>query len=90
MSNKSPEYIRVRDELAKKLQEFNDQTPSAGVNYYTNWADSILSIKGVAILSDYQSYPDCAFYCPACDKIHVNHKLNLLDDNFRRLVWINE
>jgi len=68
MVNKSsPEYIRVREQIAKKI--FNQSIENDG-NPNDLWeaiadkkkryaqADSILEIKGLAIMSDNQDLPD--------------------------------
>jgi hypothetical protein len=76
MNKSSPEYIRVRNEIAKMLCDKDNPILSEPPNYeqpnsfwdkqasevykqiYRNVADSILAIKGLAILADDQSLPD--------------------------------
>ena len=51
MNKQSPEYIRVRTEIAKKYCGHNSK-----IGFIL--ADRILEIKGLAILSDNQDLPD--------------------------------
>jgi hypothetical protein len=67
MNKSSPEYIRVREELAKKIFNMsieNDSNPEdlweaiADKKKRFAQADSILAIKGIAIIADDQNLPD--------------------------------
>ena len=59
MNKSSPEYIRVREEIAKYLSNtvdsddyvYWDNLNKLGKGNYLAFADSILSIKGIAILA---------------------------------------
>jgi len=61
--NKStPEYIRAREEIAKKLcneldHEYWYKSDKISKETYRKNADSILEIKGIAILADDQTPP---------------------------------
>jgi hypothetical protein len=50
MNKQSPEYIRVREEIAKKYCGHNSK-----IGFIL--ADRILEIKGIAILADEQELP---------------------------------
>jgi hypothetical protein len=64
MNKQSPEYIRVREEIAKKLYEqdgFIVEWYWKTSNYqeiYLKRADYILEIKGIAVLADDQKPPN--------------------------------
>ena len=72
MNKSSPEYIRVREEIAKKYCGHNSK-----IGFIL--ADRILAIKGVAIIADDQSLPDIE-----CFKGQV--KRILIQTNFKRMV----
>jgi hypothetical protein len=69
MNKQSPEYIRVREEFAKKLASFDNwnweglDKETVRFNQgntqqtYLGRADSILEIKGIAVLADEQELP---------------------------------
>ena len=67
MNKSTPEYIRVREEIAKQLYDWNNLTKSydcvefghinSNPEYWRENADSILLIKGIAIVADDQSLP---------------------------------
>jgi hypothetical protein len=44
----TPEQEHLREETIKWLQKFNNQTPFCGINFYTNAADSLLTIQQAA------------------------------------------
>ena len=72
MNKSSPEYIRVREEIAKKYCGHNSKIGMI-------LADRILAIKGIAIIADDQSLPDIE-----CFKGQV--KRILIQTNFKRMV----
>ena len=76
MNKSTPEYIRVREEIAKKYCGHNSK-----IGFIL--ADRILSIKGIAILADEQNLPEPCF-CPAdyCNKQQVE----MLNADFRKVV----
>lgn len=92
MNKSSPEYLRVREEIAKWLamrfvygrdNEFNPLN-FGGLNdnekkQVLNDAALILTIKGIAIIADDQSLPDIE-----CFKGQV--KRILIQTNFKRMV----
>ena len=51
MNKSSPEYLRVREEIAKKYCGHNSKIGMI-------LADRILAIKGIAILADKQQLPE--------------------------------
>ena len=69
MNKQSPEYLGVREEIVRRLCEFNSRTDWTDKSwedykrYSTRFyklklqlADRILAIKGIAIISDNQDY----------------------------------
>ena len=55
MNKSSPEYIRVREEIAKKYCGHNSK-----IGFIL--ADRILAIQGLAILADDQSLPEGLYF----------------------------
>ena len=58
MANLTPEQEHLREETIKWLQKFNNQTPFCGIHFYTNAADSLLTIQQAAgaVLKDSDQY----------------------------------
>jgi hypothetical protein len=83
MNKSSPEYIRVREKIAKVIEpQLGTDCPAdykchsiyqKDLTFYHQCAlclaDSILEIKGIAILSDDQILPDVRFTSNYKDKI---------------------
>jgi hypothetical protein len=87
VNKSSPEYIRVREEIAQFLHKIEREAyPSAELpvifenlskemqaDFYSE-VDSILSIKGIAILSDNQTLPNFDSTSAQSDMLNANFK----------------
>ena len=67
MNKSTPEYKRVREEIAKKLcneldHEYWYKSDKISKETYRKNADSILEIKGIGIIADNQDLPQAKFY----------------------------
>jgi len=61
MDKQSAEYSRVRKEMADTLADWYGHPLGYYSDYFYNKADEMLSIKGMAILSDDQNTPTYGF-----------------------------
>ena len=100
MNKQSPEYIRVREEIAKKRCEpclFRSQyrgciahTDIKNCETSQTFADSILAIKGIGIIADNQDLPQAKFYKDwGGESGKAGYKFaqsEMLKANFKRLV----
>jgi hypothetical protein len=98
MNKQSPEYIRVREEIASKLFEQDGfivewyWKNSDKREIYLQRADSILEIKGIGILADNQDLPkygenDNAGYTFL--RGYTVGQESLIRTNFRKVDWNN-
>ena len=88
MNKDSEEYKRVVDEVAQTIR--NADFGNVGSFYV---ADQILSIKGIAILSDDQIPPTRGFKYPERSKeadSYFDCRDDMLEENFRRIKCYKE
>ena len=104
MNKSAPEYIKVREQIAKMLfDDFIKDYPIDGIGSWETisekrkekhliHADSILEIKGIAILADSQTLPDYpASNLQDYDADEVDNKclttqIKMLGANFKKVV----
>ena len=90
MTNKqSPEYIRVRTKIVKTIKESLDHYQITN-QMCSILADSILEIKGLAILSDEQNKPELPDYYYKEPSIYFSGCASMankmLAENFKKVV----
>ena len=94
MNKSTPEYKRVREEIAKKLcneldREYWYKSDKISKETYRKNADSILEIKGIGIISDNQKLPEPIFSYPLKEASRAYYDVGqdrMVQANFKRLV----
>jgi hypothetical protein len=85
MKQFSPEYLRVRKEIARIIADNQ-------VTFFTdcqNLADSILEIKGIAIIADDQTKPAKTFFEPSGEEqawYYHQGQEEMLKSNFKKVI----
>jgi hypothetical protein len=101
MNKQSPEYIRVREEIAKKFYQVHrgivntekarnlfSREDELNQAFYLLLADSILEIKGIAILADSQTYGEVPHLINLSHpySAYTQAQSDMLKSNFKKVV----